>query len=152
MAVRLSTEDRVLHEGLLAGLTSLADGRPVRAGVAGERALTLDRAVRSETAGGVSLVVGVTDPGGATPSGPGAWARTFAAERVRSAMAKRTCDGCDARVSVGGGAETLWTTGESPGGMALTLADGTDHFLCFDCVEALPDDRDATAADVAGLS
>ena len=66
-------------------------------------------------------------------------------------MAKQTCDGCDARVSVGGGAETLWTSGESPGGISLTLADGSDHFLCFDCVERLPDDRDATAADVAGL-
>jgi hypothetical protein len=35
--------------------------------------------------------------------------------------------------------------------MALTLADGSDHFLCFDCVERLPEDRDATAADVAAL-
>ena len=66
-------------------------------------------------------------------------------------MAKRTCDGCDRRVPVGGGAETLWTTGEAPGGLSLTLAAGSDHFLCFDCVERLPEDRNATAADVAAL-
>ena len=66
-------------------------------------------------------------------------------------MAKRTCDGCGEHVSVGGGAETLWTTGDAPGGLSLTLADGSDHFLCFDCVERLPDDRDATADDVAAL-
>ena len=66
-------------------------------------------------------------------------------------MATRTCDGCGERVSVGGGAETLWTTGSAPGGVALTLADDTDHFLCFGCVERLPESRDATAADVAAL-
>ena len=30
--------------------------------------------------------------------------------------------------------------------------DGSEHFLCFDCIARLPDDRDVTAADVEALS
>jgi len=33
--------------------------------------------------------------------------------------------------------------------MTLEFADGTEHFLCFDCIEELPDDP--SEADVAAL-
>jgi hypothetical protein len=33
----------------------------------------------------------------------------------------------------------------------LELADGTEHFLCHDCIDDLPDDREVTAADVEAL-
>ncbi|KPN32254.1 hypothetical protein SY89_03022 [Halolamina pelagica] len=36
--------------------------------------------------------------------------------------------------------------------MDLELADGSEFFLCFDCIERLPDDRDATPEDVAALA
>jgi hypothetical protein len=66
-------------------------------------------------------------------------------------MAKETCDGCGRRVAIGGGTDTLWTFSEGPGGMALELVDGADVFLCFDCIERLPDDRDVVSEDVAAL-
>jgi len=62
------------------------------------------------------------------------------------------CDGCGREVSIAGGIGDLWTLSATrTGGITLELADGTEHFLCFDCVEALPDDREVTAADVAAL-
>lgn len=39
----------------------------------------------------------------------------------------------------------------SSGGMTLELVDGSEHFLCFDCMERLPGDREPTAEDVAAL-
>jgi hypothetical protein len=68
-------------------------------------------------------------------------------------MGVQRCDGCGSKIRIGGGIGDFWTfAGESSGGIDLELADGTDHFLCFDCVERLPEDRDATAEDVAALS
>jgi hypothetical protein len=68
-------------------------------------------------------------------------------------MSSDPCDGCGADVSVAGGAGNFWTfEAETTGGVTLELADGTDHFLCFDCIERLPDDREVTADDVAALS
>ena len=68
-------------------------------------------------------------------------------------MGVQRCDGCGSKVRIGGGIGDFWTfAGESSGGIDLELADGTDHFLCFDCVERLPEERDATEADVAALS
>ena len=68
-------------------------------------------------------------------------------------MGSQRCDGCGSRVRIAGGIGDFWTfSGESSGGIDLELADGTDHFLCFDCIERLPDDRDVVAADVAALA
>lgn len=63
-----------------------------------------------------------------------------------------TCDGCGREVSIAGGIANFWTMDSTEtGGMQLTFdADDSEHFLCFDCVDRLPDDP--TAADVAGLS
>jgi len=35
--------------------------------------------------------------------------------------------------------------------MTLELVDGSEFFLCFDCMEALPDDTEPTADDVVDL-
>ena len=67
-------------------------------------------------------------------------------------MATQPCDGCGDRVRVAGGIGDFWSfTAETTGGMTLELADGSEHFLCFSCVERLPDDREPTAEDVDGL-
>jgi hypothetical protein len=67
-------------------------------------------------------------------------------------MARDACDGCNRRVRIGGGEDTLWTFHEGPGGLSLELADGSEQFLCFDCMDRLPDDRTVTREDVAALS
>jgi hypothetical protein len=68
-------------------------------------------------------------------------------------MGVQRCDGCGSKVRIAGGIGDFWTfESETSGGIDLELADGTDHFLCFDCIERLPDDRDVTADDVAALS
>ncbi|NUC73856.1 hypothetical protein HTZ84_16375 [Haloterrigena sp. SYSU A558-1] len=68
-------------------------------------------------------------------------------------MARNTCDGCGRTVSVAGGIANLWTFGEDDGSdgtaMTLELADGSEHLLCYPCIEALPDEP--TADDVARL-
>lgn len=67
-------------------------------------------------------------------------------------MASEPCDGCGKQVSIAGGIANLWTLeSDETGGIALELADGTDHFLCYECIERLPEDREATADDVAEL-
>ncbi|MFC7082070.1 DUF7561 family protein [Halorussus caseinilyticus] len=67
-------------------------------------------------------------------------------------MAKDTCDGCGEQVTIAGGIANLWTLeSDSTGGMTLEFdSDGTEHFLCFECMERLPDDPSAT--DVEALS
>jgi hypothetical protein len=65
-------------------------------------------------------------------------------------MSSQACDGCGEQVRVAGGIANLWTLEPGPsGGLTLELDDGTGFFLCFDCLEALPDD--ATAEDVEAL-
>ena len=65
-------------------------------------------------------------------------------------MSGQSCDGCGDRVRVAGGIANLWTLEPGPsGGLTLELDDGSEHFLCFPCLEALPED--ATADDVAAL-
>jgi hypothetical protein len=67
-------------------------------------------------------------------------------------MARQPCDGCGRQVSIAGGIANLWTLeADETGGIQLELADGSDHFLCYECMERLPDDREPTAADVADL-
>jgi len=66
-------------------------------------------------------------------------------------MSTDPCDGCGRPVKIAGGIANLWTfDGDETGGVTLEFdADGTEHFLCYDCIEDLPDDP--TAADVAAL-
>lgn len=65
-------------------------------------------------------------------------------------MTGERCEGCDRSVPVAGGIANVWTLGGTQtGGMTLELTDGTEHFLCFECIDELDDDP--TAADVAGL-
>ena len=67
-------------------------------------------------------------------------------------MSTQRCDGCGRRVRVGGGIGDMWSfeTG-STDGLTLELADGTEHFLCYDCIEALPDDEEVDADHIAAL-
>ena len=63
-----------------------------------------------------------------------------------------TCDACGSEVPVAGGIANFWTLEKSKtGGLHLELSDGSDHFLCFSCIEQLPDDREPTTADVAAI-
>ncbi|MFB6174175.1 MAG: hypothetical protein ABEI39_05975 [Halobacteriales archaeon] len=65
-------------------------------------------------------------------------------------MAKRTCEGCGREVSIAGGIANLWTfENDATGGLTLEFEDGSEHFLCFACVEELPDEPGA--ADVTAL-
>jgi hypothetical protein len=65
-------------------------------------------------------------------------------------MASDPCDACGEAVPIGGGISGFWSSDpEGTGGMTLELADGSEHFLCFACIETLPDDP--TADDVAGI-
>jgi hypothetical protein len=66
-------------------------------------------------------------------------------------MTTDPCDGCDRPVKIAGGIANLWSfEGDRTGGVTLEFDDdGTEHFLCFDCIEELPDDPNA--ADVAAL-
>ncbi|CCQ34465.1 hypothetical protein HLRTI_002126 [Halorhabdus tiamatea SARL4B] len=67
-------------------------------------------------------------------------------------MTTDPCDGCGREVRIAGGIGDMWGADHSAtGGMTLELADGTEHFLCSDCIEALPDHREVEAADVAAL-
>jgi hypothetical protein len=67
-------------------------------------------------------------------------------------MATRPCDGCGEDVQIAGGIANMWSFGgDSTEGLTLELVDGTEHFLCYDCIERLPDDEEITADHVAGL-
>ncbi|WP_135305820.1 DUF7561 family protein [Haloarcula amylovorans] len=67
-------------------------------------------------------------------------------------MASQPCDGCGRSVSIAGGIANIWTQEARPTeGIVLELGDGTEHFLCYACIDRLPDDREVTAADVAAL-
>ncbi len=65
-------------------------------------------------------------------------------------MARRTCESCGDRVSIGGGISAIWSFEPEPTeGMILEFEDGTEHFLCFPCIDRLPDHP--TAADVDAI-
>jgi hypothetical protein len=65
-------------------------------------------------------------------------------------MATERCNGCGRDVSIAGGIANLWSfESDSTGGLTLELADGSEHFLCFACIEDLPDNP--SAEDVAAL-
>lgn len=64
-------------------------------------------------------------------------------------MATEPCDACGDEVPIAGGIANLWTLEhDATGGMTLELADGTEHFLCFTCIEELPDDEEITVEHV----
>lgn len=65
-------------------------------------------------------------------------------------MASKRCDGCGTSVRIAGGIADLWSfSGQPSGGMTLEFEDGSEHFLCYDCIERLPDYP--AASDVAAL-
>ena len=67
-------------------------------------------------------------------------------------MTTRSCDGCDDDVTIAGGIAGIWSSSqEGTGGMTLELVDGTEHFLCYDCIDQLPDDVEITGEHVADL-
>jgi len=66
-------------------------------------------------------------------------------------MASKRCGGCGESVSIGGGIANIWTQESRPTeGIVLELADDTEHFLCYACIDRLPDE-DVTADDVDAL-
>lgn len=68
-------------------------------------------------------------------------------------MAREPCDGCGSPVTIGGSFANLWDfQQESTGGLELELVDGSEFFLCYDCIDRLPDDRDVVSEDVEALS
>lgn len=65
-------------------------------------------------------------------------------------MSNERCAGCERKVPVAGGIANLWSfDGRHTAGMTLEFEDDTEHFLCFDCIDELPDDPNAE--DVEGL-
>lgn len=64
-------------------------------------------------------------------------------------MTTDPCEGCGERVRVAGGIGDMWNAPSPSGGMTLAFDDGGERFLCFACIEALPDEP--TVADVDGL-
>lgn len=67
-------------------------------------------------------------------------------------MASQPCDGCGESVSIAGGIANIWTQESRPTeGIVLELGDDTEHFLCYDCIDKLPDGREVRATDVEAL-
>ncbi|MCH7660479.1 MAG: hypothetical protein IH933_07775 [Euryarchaeota archaeon] len=66
-------------------------------------------------------------------------------------MATEQCDGCGNDVHIAGGVADMWSFSQEPtGGMTLEFEDGSEHFLCYACIERLPDypsAEDVTALD-----
>ncbi len=66
-------------------------------------------------------------------------------------MASERCDGCGKNVRIAGGIADLWSfSGQPSGGMTLEFEDDTEHFLCYDCIERLPDYPDASDVEALG--
>lgn len=65
-------------------------------------------------------------------------------------MATEECDACGREVSIAGGIANLWSfEGDETGGLTLELDDGSEFFLCFECIQQLPENPDT--ADVEAL-
>ena len=65
-------------------------------------------------------------------------------------MSGDPCDICETEVSIGGGIAGIWSSDpDGTGGMTLEFDDGSEFFLCFDCIETLPEEP--APADVAAL-
>lgn len=68
-------------------------------------------------------------------------------------MAHEVCEGCGETVTIAGGIANLWTLeNDKTEGLTLDLADGSSYFLCYSCIERLPDESEVTAADVDALA
>lgn len=79
-------------------------------------------------------------------------ATAFRLRDLGAPMSKEACEACGRDVHVAGGISGLFQTDHEPtDGMTLELADGTEHFLCMECIGRLPEDREPTAEDVAAL-
>jgi len=66
-------------------------------------------------------------------------------------MASEPCEGCGRSVPIAGGIANLWSfEGDQTEGLTLELADGSEHFLCYDCIDRLPEEPDRR--DVAALA
>jgi hypothetical protein len=71
---------------------------------------------------------------------------------IATLMAHEPCDGCGRRVKIAGGIANFWSfSGDKTDGLTLELVDGSEFFLCYDCIERLPDDVEATAEHVDAL-
>lgn len=67
-------------------------------------------------------------------------------------MTTEPCDGCGKPVRIAGGIGDFWNfETSSTGGITLELDDGGEFFLCYDCIDRLPDDRIVTSDDVSSL-
>ena len=67
-------------------------------------------------------------------------------------MASEPCEVCGTEVRIAGGIGDLWSFAfESTQGLTLELVDGSEFFLCFDCMERLPGDDEPTGEDVEHL-
>lgn len=66
-------------------------------------------------------------------------------------MTTEPCEGCGRAVQIAGGIANLWSFGgDSTEGLTLEFEDGSTYFLCYDCIEALPEnpqEADVTALD-----
>jgi hypothetical protein len=61
------------------------------------------------------------------------------------------CEGCGGEVRLAGGIANIWTTEQTrTGGMTLEFTDDTEFFLCFDCIDDLPDHPSAADVDSLG--
>lgn len=66
-------------------------------------------------------------------------------------MASEPCDACAEEVPIGGGISGFWSSNpQGTGGMTLEFTDGSEFFLCFECIDDLPEDPEA--ADVAAIA
>jgi hypothetical protein len=55
-------------------------------------------------------------------------------------------------VRIAGGIGDFWSfTSEPTGGLTLEFEDGTEVFLCNDCLSQLPDDRELSRDDITTL-
>lgn len=67
-------------------------------------------------------------------------------------MARAPCDGCGRSVQIAGGIANLWTLEhDETEGLTLELDDGGEFFLCYACIDRLPDDETVTTAHVEAL-
>jgi hypothetical protein len=74
----------------------------------------------------------------------------FIHSHVSLIMTTEPCDGCGRAVQIAGGIANLWSFGgDSSDGLTLEFEDGSVFFLCYDCIETLPED--ARTEDVAAL-
>ena len=63
-------------------------------------------------------------------------------------MASEPCDACEEDVPIGGGISGMWSSDpEGTVGMTLEFPDGREFFLCFDCIDELPEEPDAADVD-----